>query len=51
MQSKKEKYFYYLSIIFIVCVVIANVIAGRLIQIGSLQLPASILVFPIIYYW
>jgi len=49
MQGKKEKYFYYLSIIFIVCVVIANVIAGRLIQIGSLQLPASILVFPITF--
>lgn len=49
MQDKKEKYFYYLSIIFIVCVVIANVIAGRLIQIGSLQLPASILVFPITF--
>ena len=49
MQSKKEKYFYYLSIIFIVCVVIANVIAGRLIQIDSLQLPASILVFPITF--
>ena len=49
MQDKKEKYFFYLVIIFVVCVLVANVIAGRLIQIGSLQLPASILVFLITF--
>ena len=49
MQDKKEKYFFYLAIVFVVCVLVANVITGRLIQIGSLQLSASILVFPITF--
>lgn len=49
MINKREKYFYYLSIIFVVCVVIANVIAGRLVQIGTLQLPASIIIFPVTF--
>lgn len=49
MENKKQKIYYYLSVISIVAVIIANFMAGRLIMIGSIQLPASILVFPITF--
>lgn len=49
MENKKQKIYYYLSVISIVAVIIANFMAGRLIMIGSIQLPASILVFPVTF--
>lgn len=49
MEIKKENVYYSFSIIFVICVVVSNVIAGRLVQIGAIQLPASILIFPITF--
>jgi uncharacterized integral membrane protein (TIGR00697 family) len=51
-QSLSSAYsgrFVFLSAIFTACLVISNIIAGRLIAIGPFILPAAVLVFPLTY--
>lgn len=49
---KKEKYselFLYLSIVFIVCLLLSNILAAKILKIGELSATAGIIIFPISY--
>lgn len=56
-MKKKEKYqeklnsnlFLYLSIVFVVCLLLSNILAAKLLKIGSYSVPSGVLVFPISY--
>lgn len=41
--------FVFLTAIFVACLLISNLIAGRLIEIASVVLPAAVLIFPVTY--
>jgi uncharacterized PurR-regulated membrane protein YhhQ (DUF165 family) len=41
--------FVFLTAIFVACLLISNLIAGRLIEIAGVVLPAAVLIFPITY--
>jgi uncharacterized integral membrane protein (TIGR00697 family) len=41
--------FVFLTAIFVACLLISNLIAGRLIEIAGVALPAAVLIFPITY--
>ena len=45
----KERLFFILSGLFIGALLIANVLAGKLIMIGGEVVTAGIIVFPIVY--
>jgi len=47
MEIKKFKLYYYLSIIFISCILISNVVASRTFELFGFQLPSSTILFPI----
>lgn len=47
MENKKFKLYYYLSIIFISCILISNVVASRTFELFGFQLPSSTILFPI----
>ena len=41
--------FLYLSMVFVVCLLLSNVLAAKLIKVGSFSVSAGILIFPISY--
>jgi hypothetical protein len=41
--------FVFLTAIFVACLLISNLIAGRLIEIAGVVLPAAVLIFPVTY--
>lgn len=47
MENRKFKLYYYLSIIFISCILISNVVASRTFELFGFQLPSSTILFPI----
>ena len=46
-MEKNFKLYYYLSIVFISCILISNVVASRTFEIFGFQLPSSTILFPI----
>ena len=51
-MKKRNNYselFLYLSIIFIVCLLLSNILAAKLLKIGNYSVTAGVLVFPISY--
>lgn len=47
---KKQNYMYmYLVIVFTSCLLISNIVAGRLFAVGNMVLPSAVLLFPITY--
>ena len=52
MKNKRSSYselFLVLSVIFVVCLLLSNILASKLIKIGSYSITAGVLVFPISY--
>ena len=48
-QSKGYRWFTLVTAIFVTTLIISNIIAVKLVQIGSLVLPAAVILFPISY--
>ena len=48
-QTKMIGLFWWLSALFVVLLILSNLIAARLIEIGGLILPSAIVVFPVTY--
>ena len=48
-KQKSTDLYMYLNIIYISCLLISNIIAGRLFQFGKITLPSAIILFPITY--
>lgn len=48
-MNKKTKVFSVLLVLFSVCMVIANILAAKMIQLGPITVTAGILIFPITY--
>ena len=49
MDKKVSKMYLYLSLIFVVCLLVSNVTAAKTFALGPLTLPAAVLIFPISY--
>ncbi len=49
MKNQLSVPFMLTGILFTACLIIANIIAVKIVEVGSLALPASILIFPITY--
>ncbi|RTK92721.1 MAG: VUT family protein [Rickettsiales bacterium] len=49
LKIKNFKYYNMITVIFIVCLITANMGATKLFQFGSLVLPGGIIVFPLLY--
>jgi len=49
MQKTVSVTFMLTGILFTACLIIANIIAVKIVEVGSLALPASILIFPVTY--
>ena len=49
MKSKVSVLFLITGILFAACMLIANILAAKIIQIGSWSAPAGVLIFPIAY--
>lgn len=52
-SANLEKYnsnvFLYLSIVFVVCLLLSNILASKLLKVGSYSVTSGVLVFPISY--
>lgn len=48
-KSKYSDLFLYLSILFVVCFLLSNILAAKLLKIGAYSITAGALVFPISY--
>ena len=48
-KIKDAKYFHLIAILFVVCLITANLGATKLARFGDIVLPAGILVFPMLY--
>lgn len=46
-KNKYSELFIYLSIIFVVCLLLSNILASKLLKIGNYSITAGVLVFPI----
>lgn len=49
MKSKVSVLFFVTGIIFVVCMLIANILAAKIIMIGPWSAPAGVLIFPLAY--
>ncbi len=52
MFSLKKNFsslFLFVSGLFVTCLLISNIIAGRLIEVGGIVLPAAVIIFPLTY--
>jgi uncharacterized integral membrane protein (TIGR00697 family) len=47
--NREKSLFLLLSCIFVTCLLISNIIAGKLIQISGITLPAAVILFPVTY--
>ena len=48
-DSSYSRLFLSLSVLFVTCLLVSNVIAGRLISVAGLVLPSAVILFPITY--
>jgi len=48
-QTKLMGLFWWLSVLFVVLLILSNLVAGRLIEIGGIILPSAIIIFPATY--
>lgn len=48
-SNKVSELFLYLSIVFIVCLLLSNILAAKLLKIGPYSITAGVIVFPISY--
>ena len=48
-DNKYSELFLYLSIVFIVCLLLSNILAAKLLKLGPYSITAGVLVFPISY--
>ena len=48
-KTSNSDLFMYMSIIFIVCLLLSNILASKLLKIGNFSVTAGVLVFPISY--
>jgi len=52
MKTKRKNYselFLILSIVFVTCLILSNILAAKLLKVGDYSLPGGVLVFPISY--
>lgn len=49
MSPRAENFLPWLQVIFIACLIVANIIAVKIVQIFGLVLPAAVVVFPLSY--
>lgn len=49
MKETYSKWFVLVAALFVTCLITANIIAVKLIQLGALILPAAVIIFPISY--
>jgi queuosine precursor transporter len=49
MKDTYSKWFVLIAALFVTCLITANIIAVKLIQLGGLILPAAVIIFPISY--
>jgi len=49
MKEMYSKWFVLVAALFVTCLITANIIAVKLIQLGGLILPAAVIIFPISY--
>lgn len=49
VNTNAYKYFNIITISFIICLIVSNLAATKLWQIGSLTLPGGIIIFPLLY--
>ena len=49
MKDTYSKWFVLIAALFVTCLITANIIAVKLIQLGGLVLPAAVIIFPISY--
>ena len=49
MKETFSKWFVLVAALFVTCLITANIIAVKLIQLGGLILPAAVIIFPISY--
>ncbi len=49
MKETYSKWFVLVTALFVTCLITANIIAVKLIQLGGLILPAAVIIFPISY--
>jgi len=52
LQERKNEFttlFIVLGILFVTCLLISNIIAGKLIEVYGMVLPAAVILFPITY--
>ncbi|MFP4351026.1 MAG: queuosine precursor transporter [Thermodesulfobacteriota bacterium] len=49
MKETYSKWFVLVAALFVTCLITANIIAVKLIQLGGLILPAAVIIFPISY--
>ncbi len=49
MKETYSKWFVLITALFVTCLITANIIAVKLIQLGDLILPAAVIIFPISY--
>lgn len=48
-EKRYSQYFVIVAAIFVTCLIVANIIAVKLIEIGGLVLPAAVIIFPVSY--
>ena len=48
-QEKCSMVFLYLSVVYVVCLLLSNILASKLLKLGNYSITAGILVFPISY--
>lgn len=49
MKSQSYRWFPFVTAIFVTTLIVSNIIAVKIVQIGSLYLPAAVILFPIAY--
>ena len=49
MQQKNSNLFVYYSMIFVVCLLLSNILAAKLLAVGSFSITAGTIIFPISY--
>lgn len=49
MIKTKDDCFQILTVIFISCLLISNILASKIFTFGSIELPSAVIIFPIVY--
>lgn len=48
-EKRYSQYFVIVAAIFVTCLVVANIIAVKLVEVGGVVLPAAVIIFPVSY--